>query len=268
MKAQWLLTVVVSLILAGVAAMYANNMLNERMRAVEMTEVELFPVVAAASTIPTGTKIEPLHLKVVQIPSDAKAAGAYTDEKELIGQVAKQTVFAGEIIIADRFADSVGGSALAAVIPAGKRAITVSVNQEIGVSGFIVPGSRVDVIAIEDDRPKTILQNLKVLAVGKLLSQEKGEPVDVSAVTLEVDPRQAEIVTAASGDTRKRLRLTLRNPSDSIVVAEPEPEPTAAPEVGALSEPPVAQSGDRVPSPLYVVDIVRGTEVQSTSMAW
>lgn len=265
MKARWLLTVLVSLILAGVAAMYANNLLNERMREVEMTEVELFPVVAASTVIPVGTQVEPIHLKMVQIPGDVKPTGAYTDEKELIGQVARQTVFAGEIIIADRFANSVGGSALAAVIPAGKRAITVSVNQVVGVSGFILPGSRVDVIASENDRPRTILENIKVLAVGKLLSQEKGDPVDVTAVTLEVDPRQAEIIAEA-----KDLRLTLRNPDDSILVAEPEPEPTPAPApaVGSLRETPAEQPTNRDTSPLYVVDVVRGTEVSSTTMDW
>jgi pilus assembly protein CpaB len=230
------------------------------MRAVEAAKVELLPVVAAASTIPAGAKVEAIHLKVVGIPSEAIPAAAYTDQKELIGQVAKQTVFAGEIIVAERFANAPGTSALSAMIPEGKRAITVAVNQVVGVSGFILPGSRVDIIATEGGEPKTLLQNIKVLAVGQLLNQEKNDPVSVSAVTLEVDPRQAEIIVKAGG-----LRLTLRNPEDGLVVAEadleqapPSPKPEDAPAVQQATQ----------DSALYVVDIVRGTQVSSTTLDW
>ncbi len=260
MKARWLLTVLVSLILAGLAAMYANDLLSQRMRAVEAEKVEMLPVVAAASTIPAGTKVEAIHLKVVGIPSEAIPTAAYTDQKKLIGHVAKQTVFAGEIIVAERFSNAPGTSALSAMIPEGKRAITVAVNQVVGVSGFILPGSRVDIIATEGGEPKTLLQNIKVLAVGQLLNQDKNDPVSVSAVTLEVDPRQAEIIVKAGG-----LRLTLRNPEDGLVVAEAELEQaSAAPET---AETPPAQQATQG-SALYVVDIVRGTQVSSTTMDW
>jgi len=262
MKASWLLTVVVSLVLAGVAAMYANNMLKERMRQVEAVEVELFPVVVAATDIPAGTTVEQVNLKTVGVPAEAKPEGSYSDANELVGQVAKQSVYSGEVILAERFAKSAGTSALAAIIPEGKRAITVAVNNVVGVSGFILPGSRVDIISAEGGEPRTILQNIKVLAVGQLLNQEKNDPVSVSAVTLEVDPRQAEIIVKARG-----LRLTLRNPDDGNLVADAEPQKaTAAPEGPKLSDPKPAQQ-ERYVS-LYVVDIVRGTAVTSESMDW
>ena len=94
-------------------------------------------------------------------------------------------------------ADNAGGTALAVVIEQGKRALTVRVNDVIGVAGFLLPGSRVDVLSIRkaDGRTaisETILQNLKVLAVDQKVSPDKNEPVIVRAVTLEVTPEQAE----------------------------------------------------------------------------
>ena len=259
MRSSWLLTIVISLVLAGAAAMYANHMLNERMQAVEAVEVELLPLVVAATDIPAGMRVEPTNLKVVRVPAEAKPEGGYTDPAELIGQVAKQTVYAGEIITANRFANSPGASALAAIIAEGKRAITVAVNTVVGVSGFILPGSRVDIIASEGGQPRTILENIKVLAVGQILSQEKNDPVNVSAVTLEVDPEEAEIIANA-----KNLRLTLRNPEDSILLADAvQPGPPAPPSAEEPGPKPAV-----APSTLYVVDIVRGTAVSSQTMDW
>jgi pilus assembly protein CpaB len=112
----------------------------------------------------------------------------------------------------------------------------------------------VDIIASGGGEPRTILQNIKVLAVGQLLNQEKNDPVNVSAVTLEVDPQQAEIIVEAGN-----LRLTLRNPEDQLLVAGTEPKQAPPnPTVDAEAEP--AQETERYVS-LYVVDIVRGTAV-------
>ena len=159
--------------------------------------------------------------------------------------------------MSQRFANSPGASPLAAIIPEGKRAITVAVNDVVGVSGFILPGSRVDIIASEGGQPKTILQNIKVLAVGQSVSQEKNDPVQVSVVTLEVDPIQAEIISNAQG-----LRLTLRNPVDSILVAEKEAMKPALPEKAKNEPAPEPVKHDA----LYAVDVVRGTAVTTTTM--
>ena len=259
MRASWLLTIVISLVLAGAAAMYANNMLNERMRAVEAVEVELFPVVVAATDIPAGMRVEPTNVKAVGVPADAKPEGSYTDPGELVGQIAKQSVYAGEIITANRFANTPGTSALAAIIAEGKRAITVAVNNVVGVSGFILPGSRVDIIASEGGQPRTILENIKVLAVGQVLNQEKNEPMSASAVTLEVDPEQAEIIANA-----RNLRLTLRNPEDSLLVADSGRTDSPAPQSASQPGPQPQVAAET----LYVVDIVRGTAVSSQTMDW
>ena len=261
MKTSWILTVLISLLLAAGAALYANNMLNERLAAVAADEVELVPVVAAAVEIPAGTTVEAQHLKTVGIPRDAKPEASYEDLADLVGHTAKQTVYPGEIIVSERFETAPGSSALTALIPPGKRAITVAVNNVVGVSGFILPGSRVDVISTSRGSPETILENIKVLAVDQLINQDKKDPVSVSAVTLEVTPVQAEVIVKARG-----LRLTLRNPEDGVVVAAAEPTQEPTEEESQEASPAPSQTEQYVS--VYVVDIVRGTAVSSTRLNW
>ena len=143
MKSQWILPIIISLVLAVVAAKFADNWITNRLTAAAPTDTNLLPVVAAATDIPAGTKVEAVNIKIVSLPPEAKPAGSYADPNELIGQIAKQSVYNGEIIVSQRFANSPGASPLAAIIPEGKRAITVAVNDVVGVSGFILPGSRV-----------------------------------------------------------------------------------------------------------------------------
>jgi pilus assembly protein CpaB len=204
-----------------------------------------------------------LHLKVVGLPEDAKPEGSFSDPKDLIGQVAKQSVYAGEIILATRISEVPGVSALAAVIAEGKRAITVRVDDVVGVSGFILPGSRVDIIAQEGrDEYRTILENIKVLAVGNIIQQENNEPVSVRAVTLEVEPRQAEIIAKAG-----RLRLTLRNPEDDLLVESLEPDkPPAKDENEAQTAEPEPDESRIHQVSLYAVDVIRGTKVSTTTV--
>jgi pilus assembly protein CpaB len=251
MKLRWILTIAVSLVLAFVAVQVADKWIRERVGAVESANVKVSPAVAAAMDIPAGTEVDATHLKVVQVPDGAKPEGSFEDPKKLIGTVAKQTIYAGEVIIPRRMSETPGISSLAAIIPKGKRAITVAVNNVVGVSGFILPGSHVDIIAAGGGQPRTILENIKVLAVGQILHREKNEPVNVTAMTLEVDPRQAEIIVKA-----KNLRLTLRNPDDGLLVAEKEPD---APRPESAQAPPARAS-------LYAIDVVRGTRVSTTTI--
>jgi pilus assembly protein CpaB len=260
MKARWVLTVAISLALAVLAAQFANSWISDRLSAVD-TQAEYASAVAAAMDIAAGTRIEATHLKMVQLPDEAKPQGGFSDPADVIGQVAKQQVYGGEIIVANRLSEVPGTSALAAVIAEGKRAITVRVDDVVGVSGFILPGSRVDVIAREGrGEYRTILENIKVLAVDKVVSQEKNEPVSARAVTLEVDPRQAEIIAKAG-----KLRLTLRNPEDDLLIASSDAG-TAAVNAQAATEAPAAEDVESQRISLYAVDVIRGTQVSTTTV--
>ena len=141
------------------------------------------------------------------------------------------------------------------------RALTVRVNDVIGVAGFLLPGNRVDVLSARKttDRravTETILRNIKVLAVDQTASTEKNEPVIVRAVTLEMTPDQAEVLVKAR--TEGEIQLTLRNPLEAE--PEPEPEPVAKP----VSKPAVVRRPARKPSSSSTtVTVIRGTKVDT-----
>lgn len=257
MKSRVLLTILVSLILAAVAAQLANRWITKRLGGNEVA-ANMSPVVAAAVDIPAGTKVEATHLKLVQLPIGEAPKGAYADFKELVGQVAKQSVYAGEIILASRIAELPAGSPLAAVIPEGKRAITVRVNDVIGVAGFLLPGSRVDIIATtKKGESNTILQDIKVLAVDQTTTAQKDSPVVVRAVTLEVDPAEAEVLVKAT--QRGSVQLTLRNPLDGARTVEAVP-------VSPAPDAPVSEPERLRDTGLFSIDVIRGVVLSTTTV--
>ena len=155
---------------------------------------------------------------------------------------------------------------LAMVVAENMRAVSVRVNDVVGVAGFLLPGNRVDVVTAFRDgqqtRSETVVQNVKVLAVDQTASTEKNEPVVVRAVTLEVTPDDAEKLVLA--EERGVIQLALRNPLDTTVVAmrsHAPPPVTAAP----LRPAPVAKARPRVrtgpPPESTNVTVIRGTEV-------
>jgi pilus assembly protein CpaB len=258
MKARTILTLLVSLVLAGVAALVANTWITQRLGATDR-EDQTTRVIAAAADIPVGRKIEATDVKAIAIPEGSLQPGNITQVEDVLGRVATQPLYEGEILVKKRLTDPVGGSPLAAVIEEGKRAITVRVNDVIGVAGFLLPGSRVDVVATRrgggarETRSTTILQNIKVLAVDQTASSDKDDPVIVRAVTLEVAPQEAEKIVKATEEGH--VQLTLRNPLDQDELG---PEPVAgAP--APKPKPARRWSG-------YQVDVIRGTEVSRTSV--
>jgi pilus assembly protein CpaB len=260
MKARAILTLTLSLSMAGLAAVIANNWISQRLGAAEQTEVT-GQVVAAAADIPVGTKLEATHLKVIPLPQEAVAEGNLTSLEKAIGRVVTQPLYAGEILVEKRLTEHAGGSPLAAVIEQGKRAVTVRVNDVIGVAGFLLPSNRVDVVSTKrqnSDRKtvsKTIIENLKVLAVDQTVSSDKNDPVIVRAVTLEVTPKQAEMIVKATEEGK--VQLTLRNPLD-VAKQEPKPAPKPQPVIAKT----VAKNWSQ-----YRVDVIRGTQKSRTVVA-
>jgi pilus assembly protein CpaB len=259
MKLRGVLVLLLSLVLAGVAAVSANRWMASRLAG--GAGGPLSGVVAAAAEIPFGTKIDATLIKMVQLPPEAVPATAFRDPQAVIGRIAAGTLYKGEVLMDGRVVEHVGGSALAAVVEEGKRAVTVRVNDVIGVAGFLLPGNRVDVISTRRKsggehgmEAQTLLQNLKVLAVDQSTSPEKNQPVIVRAVTVEVDPAQAEQIVGATEEGK--VQLTLRNPLDGMR-REPKPEPTAqGPVAATVSLPPTAPVIDRN----EVVVVIRGTK--------
>jgi pilus assembly protein CpaB len=244
--------VLLSLVIGLFAAWMANNWINARAIAGQTPKTQ---VVTAALDIPFGTKIEARHLAAIDMLPGTEPAGSYTDKTRVEGRVTRSPMVRGEIMLEARLADSGSGSALAAVVEKNMRAVTIRVDDVVGVAGFLLPGNRVDVIATrKEDKDRavteTILSNVRVLAVDQTAASEKNEPVVVRAVTLELTPADAEVLM--KGKALGTIQLALRNPLDESVVARK----TVAP-------PPVAKVPVAPPRavPLPQITVIRGTNI-------
>jgi pilus assembly protein CpaB len=216
--------------LGGGAAMMAKNWAERQAAPVEVAEVKTIqttPVVVAAMEIPFGHKVERAQLKVVSWPAENVPPKSFSSLEALDGKIAKQKIFAGEVLHMDRLVDQGAGSTLSAVIPPEKRAVTVRVNDVIGVAGFLLPGNRVDVLASRkagnSNSTSTLLKDIKVLAVDQTSDPDNEKPIVVRAVTLEVGPQEAEKLVQATQEGS--VQLALRNPQSTAEVEKPEPKP-------------------------------------------
>jgi pilus assembly protein CpaB len=178
-------------------------------------------VVIAKADIPAGTKIAADQIETVQYPQNAMPNGVFDVPDKLVGRVAVIQIAAREPVTDYKLAPEGSAGGLSAVIPEGYRAMTVKVDDVVGISGFIMPGALVDVVVVinpteQQQNPisKIVLQNIKVLANGQNIDRPKDdrEPESVKAVTLQVTPDQAEKLALAA--TEGKLQLVMRNSTD------------------------------------------------------
>jgi pilus assembly protein CpaB len=214
-------------------------------------------VVVAASDINLGQRIGPDFLKLTDWPSNSVPPGSFTDIQKLDGRVLKESLLHGEPILEAKLTPvgTLGG--LSAVIGEGKRAITVRVNDVIGVAGFALPGNYVDIIvntqkdgrdpgATRDQNiSKIVLEKILVLAVAQEVGRDETKPKVVDAVTLEVSPEQAEKIDLAR--SIGTLSLVLRNQID------PKAIDTAGATKASLLQTPVAVAPAPEPKPVHIV---------------
>jgi pilus assembly protein CpaB len=206
------------------------------------------PVVVAASDLGVGAEIGQDDVRVVEWPANALPAGAIGEPSEVIGRGLVMPMIQNEPFLPMKLASKEAGSGLPPAIPAGLRAVSVKVNEVIGVAGYVLPGTRVDVVATvsptqqpTDTTSKVILTNVQVLAAGTKLERdaEKGKPMAVSVVTLLVDPEQSEKLTLAS--TEGKIQLALRNPLDAAAPSTKGVRPAALLGAPATTPKPVAR---------------------------
>jgi pilus assembly protein CpaB len=179
-------------------------------------------VIVAARNLELGTLVRDSDLRMGDWSGTVPHA-ALLRKEDVVGRGVMSAIYEGEPILENRLAPKGAGAGLAAMIPAGMRAVAVRVNEVVGVAGFVVPGMRVDIL-ISGNPPsakegtgsvsKTLLQNIEVLSAGQNFQKDaEGKPVQVQVVNLLVTPEQAEILNLASGETR--IQLVLRNPLDT-----------------------------------------------------
>ena len=179
-------------------------------------------VVVAAADVDLGTRINTQMLKTADWPSGSVPPGSFSDPKDLADRVLKTSVLRGEAIVESKLAPAGTQGGLSAVIKSGSRAITVRVNDVIGVAGFALPGNYVDiVVSTQEDGArgnqsqnisKIVLEHILVLAVAQEVGRDETKPKVVNAVTLEVTPDQAERLDLAR--SVGTLSLVLRNQID------------------------------------------------------
>ena len=178
-------------------------------------------VVVAAADLAVGSELTPDTLRTIEWPASSVPDGAMEDPKEIVGRGLILPVIKNEPILPMKLASKEAGSGLPPAIPPGLRAVSVRVNEVIGVAGYVLPGTRVDIVATlnptsqtADMTSKIVLTDVLVLAAGTKLEQpnDKEKPVAVTVVTLLVDPDEAERLTLASSEGK--IQLALRNPLD------------------------------------------------------
>ena len=210
---------------AVICGLLAVMLVTRYVASVRMFAKELNNVVVAKAEIPLGAKITQDQLALAPIPNASAPVGAFRKLEEVAGRVAVTPIGIREPITNLKLAPEGVGAGLPAVIPEGYRAMTVKVDDVVGVSGFVMPGSYVDVVAVivpptqpsgstQGPISKIVLQNIKVLASGPKIDspEDQRQPTEVKAVTLQVTPEQAEKLVLAANEGK--LQLVMRNYSD------------------------------------------------------
>ncbi|WP_051669871.1 Flp pilus assembly protein CpaB [Bryobacter aggregatus] len=184
--------------------------------------VEMKDLVVAAKPLNVGTTIKPGDVTISKVPVAAFPKGGFMKVEEVLDRPVVSNILAEESVIEGRLAPRGSGAGLAPIIPVGMRAVTVRVNDVVGVAGFVLPGMRVD-ITVTGRPPSgietittTVLQNITVLSAGQTMAPDaRGQAINAPTVTLLVTPEQAEVIILAGSEGR--IQLVLRNGSDNDV---------------------------------------------------
>ncbi len=267
---RMLMVAVTALCLSAVVTFLFYRLIQRRLHPTEQT----VSVVVAADKLSLGMRLEEKDIHVASWPKSNPVEGSFADPKDVIGRGVIIPMLPNEPILESKLAPREAGAGLTPAIPDGQRAVAVKVNDVIGVAGFVLPGTRVDVIMTgtpkndgnnDDMASRIILENVQVLAAGQNITQDSnGKPENVQVVTLLVTPEQAQDLAVASENAK--IQLALRNPLDQErkdphaalrtalfypghVLPEPKPAPASPPPAPAKKEAPVQQVVVAPPAP-------------------
>jgi pilus assembly protein CpaB len=233
-------------------------------------------LVVAAVPLQLGARLDPSNLRVISWPADQPVAGMFTHIEDCANRAVITNLAENEPVLESKLAPKEAGAGLPATIPEGMRAVSVAVNEVVGVAGFVTPGTMVDVLVTgqmpgqnNNKITRTILENVRVLAAGQKIEQDReGKPQTVPVITLLVTPDQATALTM--GSTEGKIQLALRNTIDT---KKNDPVPVLqavlfAPPGGI--KPPETHSGTKralpPPPPLsYNVEVITGSKRENKS---
>jgi pilus assembly protein CpaB len=264
MSARSLILLIAALLIAGTAAYITRGVLTARKPAEQPVAAQTAPALPAADTsilvaaanLPTGTLLKPEHLKWQAWPQNAITpaffAQAQTKIDDFVGAVVRRGITAGEPLQATAIVKPGDRGFLAAVLKPGMRAISIGVGDVTGVAGLMLPGDRVDMLlthSLPDQNntegngearhaSETVLENIRILAIDQTLDDIKGEPVSGKVATLEVTPKQAEMIAVVVdlGRIQFSLRSLAKDEQKEIPAVATAQPATAADTAAARSD--------------------------------
>jgi pilus assembly protein CpaB len=210
--------IVMGVVCAAVAGFMTLGFLKRQSAVPDQVAVATRPVVVALEAIKRGEPVTEMQVKVVDWPTESLPEGSFATVAEVVGKLARTEIYQNDPLTTAKFLETKAPSILSMLIPEGRRAMSIKVNEVTGISGFVAPGSHVDVLLAvsgtqdEPARTRIVLEDTEVLAVAQSIEQLDSKPVVVNTVTLNVSPRDAETLTLASNEGS--LHLALRNDGD------------------------------------------------------
>lgn len=284
-RSRMLTLAVVALILSVGVTYLTYRVLSARLQPPEETT----QIVVAAEKLALGSRLTEKDVRLSPWPKGTPLEGSFQDPKAVVDRAILVNLLPNEPILESKLLPKEAGAGLVAVIPEGMRAVAIQVNDVIGVAGFVIPGTKVDLILTgtppeamqggkgDEMATKIILENLQVLAAGQNVQQDvNGKPQTVQVVTLLVDPEQAQKIALATGDGR--IQLALRNPIDkeqvdppmirksalyaeTIAEAPPKPQPVVRRAAAPRRPPPVVEAPPPPAPPRVIeVEVIQGSK--------
>jgi pilus assembly protein CpaB len=265
MDRRFLTVLGVSLLFALVVSSIFYQLTSRKGGGTPKVDTETKDVVIAAKPLQIGTTVKPNDLKVMRVAVASYPKGAFERVEDVIDRPVISNILLEEPVLEGRLAVRGSGVGIAPAIPVGMRAVSVRVNEVVGVAGFALPGMRVDVLVTgrppesEGSLTTTVLQNILVLSAGQTTQADaNGQAINAPTVTLLVTPEQAETLTLAGSEGK--IQLVLRNSTDHGIESTPGRDVRelyqrgAAPPSKIVEQPRAARP--RPPSPRVDVAVV------------
>lgn len=260
----------------GVALLFSTFVYRQFKRASLVTPTVTQSLVVAAIPLQLGARLDSSNLRVIPWPANQPVAGMFTRVEDCASRAVITNLAENEPVLESKLAPKESGAGLPATIPEGMRAVSVAVNEVVGVAGFVIPGTMVDVLVTgqmpgqsnNNKITRTILENVRVLAAGQKIEQDReGKPQTVPVITLLVTPDQASALTM--GSTEGKIQLALRNTIDT---KKNDPSPVLqavlfAPPGGIKPPEPISKKRVLPPPPLqtYNVEVITGSKRENKS---
>lgn len=265
MNKKTIISVAVSIMFGFGAILIAQSWLDNNKQAAPENQVY---IAFSTMTIPIGTVIEPKHITLKILPESMSADNTVQSPDEIYGMIAKDTIYINDIMRSERLLVKGEGSTLASLISENMRAVSIRVDDVVGVAGFLLPGNRVDILNTASDKgsvtTEVILANIKILAIDQRAGKGENKPQLVRAITVEVNLEQAEKLMTARN--KGRLQLALRNPTDSHAVDFASNKDATTEDIIEIAPPifkprPIKQRASK-----HKVEIIRGTTQESVQL--